>query len=127
MNMLAEEDEPKGRALNFTIADTNNTHDEMGDLSDVTIDENDDEHEKILNVTICTKGGLTYGEGEKLEIECDSVCTCRKGKMECEDRCIKPMVRKGKKIQDPLCIEKDTEDKCCAVLVCSADTGKKIS
>ncbi|XP_044265638.1 putative epidermal cell surface receptor isoform X3 [Tribolium madens] len=117
MNMLAEDDEHKGRALNFTMTESlNNTHDEHGDLSDVTIDE---EHD---NITICSKGGLTYEEGEKLEIGCESVCTCRNGKMQCEDRCLKPMVRKGKKIEDPLCIEKDTEDKCCAVLVCTADT-----
>ncbi|EFA07109.1 putative epidermal cell surface receptor isoform X1 [Tribolium castaneum] len=124
MNMLAEDDDHKGRALNFTMTESNNTHDEHGDLSDVTINEDEEEHDKITahNVTVCSKGGLTYEEGEKLEIGCESTCTCRNGKMQCEDRCVKPMVRKGKKIEDPLCIEKDTDDECCAVLVCTADT-----
>jgi hypothetical protein len=153
MNMLAEDqmgEEPKGRALNFTmdepgagnvLSGNSTARDELGDLSDVTINEDEDvdEHEmqaeRILtskatghNVTnstvqgVCEKGGLTYDNGEKLEIGCDSVCTCRKGKMECEDRCTAPLFRKGKKIDDPLCIAKEAEDSCCSVLICSADT-----
>ncbi|XP_063921534.1 putative epidermal cell surface receptor isoform X1 [Zophobas morio] len=154
MNMLAEDqmsDEPRGRALNFTMKDPNSenvlssnttTHDEFGDLSDVSIneDEDEDEHsmqtERILtpkvtghnNVTnssvqgVCEKGGLTYENGEKLEIGCDSVCTCRNGKMNCEERCPKPLFRKGKKIDDPLCTAKDAEDSCCSIMICSADT-----
>ncbi|RZC41146.1 epidermal cell surface receptor, partial [Asbolus verrucosus] len=165
MNMLAEDqipfyqpknlsipaEEPKARALNFSIDDPNTgnilssnataAHDEFGDLSDVTIgeDEDVDEHEmqaaKILapkltghNVTnstsrgICEKGGLTYENGEKLENGCDSVCTCVDGKMDCTDRCAGPYFRKGKKIEDPLCTAKEVDDPCCSILVCTADT-----
>ena len=58
--MLAEDqmsDEPRGRALNFTMKDPNSenvlssnttTHDEFGDLSDVSINEDEDEDEHSM-------------------------------------------------------------------------------
>lgn len=144
---------PKGRALNFTLAEnttgnvlsSNSTNDGDSDLSDVTIgDEERDEdmsHAKILvpklekseekkgdmkmNSTIggiCEKGGLTYENGEKLESGCDSICTCMNGRMDCTERCTGPFIRRGKKINDPLCTVKDAEDPCCSVLVCAGDT-----
>ncbi|XP_030763341.1 putative epidermal cell surface receptor isoform X2 [Sitophilus oryzae] len=139
--------EPKGRALNFTIDEnhnklSNSSNDEF-DLSDVTITDDDEEptsrldemlHPRILtpskeihalqNVStgFCQKGGLTYENGEKLEINCDSICTCKNGKMDCEDRCTGPFFRRGKKIEDPLCSAKDAEDPCCAVMLCAGDT-----
>nr|CAI5842724.1 unnamed protein product [Callosobruchus analis] len=111
------------------------------DLSDVSIDEDDaDEdgeafHSKILAPKmafsngsthlirgICEKGGLTYENGEKLEIGCDSICTCENGKMDCKERCTKPYIRKGsKKYLDSFCSVKDVDDQCCQVLIC-ADT-----
>ncbi|CAH1991631.1 unnamed protein product [Acanthoscelides obtectus] len=111
------------------------------DLSDVSIDEDDANedteafHSKILAPKtafsngsthlirgICEKGGLTYENGEKLEIGCDSICTCEHGKMDCKDRCTKPYVRKGtKKYLDSFCSVKDVEDQCCQILIC-ADT-----
>lgn len=78
----------------------------------------------VVLVDFCEKGGLTYENGEKLELGCDSVCTCRHGKMECEDRCRGVYFRKGKRIIDSLCSEKTAEeDPCCAVMVCAGDTG----
>lgn len=71
----------------------------------------------------CVVGGLTYENGVKIEHDCDSVCTCVNGKMNCTDRCAGPFFRKGKKVDDPLCEPKDTEDPCCSILVCAADTG----
>lgn len=47
-------EEPKGRALNFTVNESTSgnilssngtAHDEFGDLSDVTINEDEDDHE----------------------------------------------------------------------------------
>lgn len=80
-------------------------------------------HVSIL-AGVCEKGGLTYENGEKLEVGCDSICTCNKGKMDCQDRCTGPFFRKGKRIDDPLCSEKSTDDPCCSVMVCASDTGK---
>ncbi|XP_076257887.1 stranded at second transmembrane protein isoform X2 [Rhynchophorus ferrugineus] len=143
--------EPTARALNFTLDDSHNklSNSSAGDefdLSDVTITDDDEEetisrmdemlHPRILNFDakaepeihhnissgFCVKGGLTYENGEKLEIECDSICTCRNGKMDCEDRCKGPFFRRGKKIEDPLCSAKETEDRCCSVMVCAGDT-----
>lgn len=73
---------------------------------------------------ICEKGGLTYENGEKLESGCDSVCTCMNGKMDCTERCTGSFFKKGKRIEDPLCTSKDSDDPCCSILVCTADTGK---
>lgn len=47
--------------------------------------------------------------------------------MDCVERCSAPYFRKGKQLDDPLCKEKDVDDdKCCAIMVCAADTGKFI-
>lgn len=58
-------DEPKGRALNFTMEEQtvgnvlsqNATHDEFGDLSDVSID-NDDEDDEMLSGKILAPKGM---------------------------------------------------------------------
>lgn len=71
---------------------------------------------------ICEKGGLTYENGEKLEFDCDSICTCVNGVMDCKDRCIQPKIKKGFRSTDALCHEKATDDSCCSVLVCVTDT-----
>ncbi|XP_066148430.1 putative epidermal cell surface receptor isoform X2 [Euwallacea fornicatus] len=143
-------EEPRGRALNLTTdlhQDSNNLSlskfsREM-DLSDVTIRDGEDDdvmeeelRPKILvpvknegvknthNVSagFCLQGGLTYENGEKLELGCDSVCTCSNGKMNCTDRCTGSFFKKGKHIDDPLCIEKGVADPCCAIMVCAGDT-----
>ncbi|XP_066249285.1 putative epidermal cell surface receptor isoform X1 [Euwallacea similis] len=143
-------EEPRGRALNLTTDlyhDSNNlslskSSREM-DLSDVTIRDGEDDdmmeeelRPKILvpvknegiknahNVStgFCLQGGLTYENGEKLELGCDSVCTCSNGKMNCADRCTGSFFKKGKHIEDPLCVEKGVADPCCAVMVCAGDT-----
>ncbi|XP_050296438.1 putative epidermal cell surface receptor isoform X3 [Anthonomus grandis grandis] len=140
LNFTLEEAHPTNKLLTNSSA-----HDEF-DLSDVTIHDDEEgmmpeqeeafsskilvpnrkEQKAGLNVTtslgVCEKGGLTYENGEKLEVGCDSVCTCKMGKMVCEDRCTGPFFRKGKKIDDPLCNEKETEDPCCAIMVCAGDT-----
>ncbi|KAL1501149.1 hypothetical protein ABEB36_006533 [Hypothenemus hampei] len=151
-NNLSTLEEARGRALNFTVVTNNNKleknssktnedQEQHFDLSDVTIDDEEDDLEdldvkpkiivpkhKEVNVrngskNICEKGGLTYENGEKLEIGCDSICTCRNGKMQCEDRCRGAYFRKGKHIDDPLCSEKAVpEDPCCSIMVCAGDT-----
>ncbi|KAK9878490.1 hypothetical protein WA026_022385 [Henosepilachna vigintioctopunctata] len=141
-------DVPKGRALNFTsnefsngVSMSNNYKNgsstgKFEDLSDVTIDEEEEEemHDNAPNKltssvmsthnATCTKGGFTYQEGEKLETDCDSVCICSNGNMDCMDRCRKPFIRRGKNLDDPLCKEKLTDDPCCATLIC-ADTAEE--
>ncbi|KAJ8985950.1 hypothetical protein NQ317_010708 [Molorchus minor] len=149
ITVLPAADEPKGRALNFSTEEedpnnvisshSSNGHDNVNDDLDEATENDDDSDDydmhivrtKILNPKlqphnstygICEKGGLTYENGEKLEVGCESVCTCRNGKMDCIDRCATPFFRKGKKIDDPLCMAKDTADNCCSILVCHGDT-----
>lgn len=78
----------------------------------------------VQGLGVCEKSGLTYENGEKLAKDCDSVCTCKNGLMDCEERCAKPFFRKGKLIDDPLCSAKDTDDPCCSIMVCAGDTGR---
>ncbi|XP_045483153.1 putative epidermal cell surface receptor isoform X2 [Harmonia axyridis] len=128
-------DVPRGRALNFTSnvlsngVSTSNTsfhNKDMDDLSDVTINEEEEEMH-IPNIPSmltpsngsCTKGGFTYHDGERVETDCDTVCTCDKGVMNCRDRCQEPLFRRGRKINDPMCQEKSTDDPCCGILVCA--------
>ncbi|KAK9687410.1 hypothetical protein QE152_g36293 [Popillia japonica] len=67
----------------------------------------------------CQSGVMTYTNGEKVYVDCDSICTCTDGKMDCTDRCPNPFVKRGRKIEDPLCTQHPVEDICCATLVCS--------
>ncbi|XP_018322461.1 putative epidermal cell surface receptor isoform X2 [Agrilus planipennis] len=132
-------DEPKGRALNFSVEpgqdnkiSKSTTSGKVKDLSDVSMDDEEEEgdQEKVTvsslerNMTrlgICMLGGLTYENGEKLEHACDSVCTCANGKMDCVDRCVHPYVKKGSKPTDPLCTEKSSDDPCCSTWFCASD------
>ncbi|XP_018569451.1 putative epidermal cell surface receptor [Anoplophora glabripennis] len=139
-------DEPKGRALNFSVEEENprnvlsnmSHHHDEDNSDDVTIHDDDNFNldvdsldSKILapknqihnfSLSVCEKGGLTYENGEELELGCESVCTCRDGKMDCKDRCSGPYFRRGKKIDDPLCSAKEVYDPCCSILVCAGDT-----
>ncbi|XP_028134992.2 putative epidermal cell surface receptor isoform X2 [Diabrotica virgifera virgifera] len=146
INSSAAAEEPKGRALNFTLGGHENDNVLMNptnhsgvDLSDVSIGDDDDDfdmemlHPKILSPKAelknasyvpgktCEQGGLTYENGVKIENGCDSICTCTDGSMKCTDRCKTPFFRKGKKIDDPHCFAKSVEDECCSILVCSDD------
>ncbi|CAH1181924.1 unnamed protein product [Phyllotreta striolata] len=142
-NATGPVEEPKGRALNFTMSKhdgENVLHNASSidtDLSDVTINDDDNfdmdvvqpkilapktELKNVSNAGACQQGGLTYEHGYKIENGCDSICTCLNGTMNCTDRCAQPFIRKGKKINDPLCFAQSTDDMCCSVLVCAGDT-----
>ncbi|XP_031340199.1 putative epidermal cell surface receptor isoform X3 [Photinus pyralis] len=128
-------DHHKGRSLNFSLHDHSKDNQLMGkssgktfDLSDVSMDDEDDQMEimpknpeKVKVGTFCTLNGLTYDNGEKLENGCDSICTCTNGKMSCTGRCLTPLVKKGAKENDPMCVEKPVDDPCCASLMCDKD------
>lgn len=118
--------EAKSRALEFDPNDQgNNLSNKTMDLSNVSLDDDDENDEtpmisaKILSVkpTLrvqnhtttgqCEKGGLTYDNGEKLEVDCDLVCTCENGTMDCVDRCSGPYIRKGTLLTTNYCCEKE--------------------
>lgn len=68
--------------------------------------------------------GKLYVEGQRFSKACDQVCTCAQGKITCTPRCSAPLFRRGSARADPLCVEKDSDDPCCVLLVCSSDTGE---
>ncbi|XP_044744225.1 putative epidermal cell surface receptor [Coccinella septempunctata] len=133
---------PRGRALNFTsnvfsngvsMTNTSFHNKDMDDLSDVTIDDEEEEMHLpnippmvTLSNGSCSKGGFTYHDGERVETDCDTVCICNKGVMNCRDRCEQPLFRRGKKIDDPMCQEKQTDDPCCGILVCAGSATEPL-
>lgn len=68
--------------------------------------------------------GKVYVEGQRFSKACDQVCTCAQGKVTCTPRCSAPFFRRGSARSDPLCVEKDSDDPCCVLLVCSHDSGE---
>lgn len=66
--------------------------------------------------------------GEVMDKGCDERCECKYGgHWECYERCQKPLIKRGTKIDDPNCIEKDYDDECCAQLVCQEEKSRAFS
>lgn len=65
--------------------------------------------------------GKVYVEGQRFSKACDQVCTCAGGSVSCTARCKAPFLRRGARA-DPLCVEKDSDDPCCVLLVCAQDS-----
>ena len=143
--MMEETTQFRGRALNISAPEpTNSLHSNITDLSDVSMDDDDKEveggeyvashNESAINMsstllpmaTVCVEGNHTYSIGEKILRGCDEKCICGEGGivMDCKPLCSSPYVRANRGIEDPLCQEKlVTEEPCCAILVCAADSA----
>ncbi|XP_034177279.2 stranded at second isoform X2 [Osmia lignaria lignaria] len=143
--MMEETTQFRGRALNISAPEpTNSLHSNITDLSDVSMDDDDKEveggeyvashNESAINIsstmlpmaTVCMEGNHTYSIGEKILRGCDEKCICGEGGivMDCKPLCSSPYVRANRGIEDPLCQEKlVTEEPCCAILVCAADSA----
>ncbi|XP_076235441.1 putative epidermal cell surface receptor isoform X2 [Calliopsis andreniformis] len=142
---VTEETTGRGRALNISAPEpTNSLHSNITDLSDVSMDDDDKEveggeyvaphNETSMNISssllptvmMCTEGNRTYTLGEKIIKGCDEKCVCGADGMavDCKPLCSSPYVRANRGLEDPLCQEKIvTEEPCCAILVCAADSA----
>ncbi|XP_021921716.1 putative epidermal cell surface receptor isoform X2 [Zootermopsis nevadensis] len=68
--------------------------------------------------------GSSCVQGQKFDRGCSETCECGlDGKTICRPRCSMPFFRSEMLINDPACIKKPAEDPCCALLVCTHDTG----
>ncbi|XP_059621360.1 putative epidermal cell surface receptor [Phlebotomus argentipes] len=91
------------------------------DLSDVSMDEEDEDSAPI---TACMHEGQRFKLHDVSDRGCDERCICRaNGKWECSPRCSGVFFKRGKVLDDPHCHEKPAADECCAVMVCSESTA----
>ncbi|KOB75087.1 putative epidermal cell surface receptor, partial [Operophtera brumata] len=83
---------------------------DLTDLSDVNLDDDEEEPQRI---------------GEKLVRGCDEICECSSGGIfECSPRCKHPYIRRGRRLNDPLCFESPV-DACCSIIACATGTGDR--
>ncbi|CAK1552323.1 unnamed protein product [Leptosia nina] len=153
---------PKPRVLNLNVDELQNfanaLHNQtnqrapkknIGDLSDVNMDEEDDEPklsdqehkrkqmsdkfysnlqapfnpmmsiDKSDEIETCKENEITYKLGEKMDRGCEETCECAPGGVfECSPRCKHPYIRRGRRLNDPLCFESPV-DECCSIMACS--------
>ncbi|KAK3924771.1 Putative epidermal cell surface receptor [Frankliniella fusca] len=64
--------------------------------------------------------GKVYVEGQRFSKACDQMCSCAGGSVTCSPRCKAPFMRRGARA-DPLCVEKDSDDPCCVLMVCPSE------
>ncbi|GBP13449.1 Putative epidermal cell surface receptor [Eumeta japonica] len=69
----------------------------------------------------CKENVFTYKPGDHIKRGCEEICECVNGKWACHPRCQHPYIRRGRKLDDPLCFESPI-DECCSIIACAADT-----
>ncbi|XP_013182860.2 putative epidermal cell surface receptor [Amyelois transitella] len=130
---------------------------DLGDLSDVNLDGDEDEGPVKLAGTVhknkdisdkfysnlqapfhpmlvgeiedetetCKENDLTYKVGERVDRGCDDTCECVPGGiLECFPRCKHPYIRRGRRLNDPLCFESPVDD-CCSIIACATGNEGK--
>lgn len=76
-------------------------------------------HDVSAEVDICKENGVNYRIGETIPRGCEEICECSSlGTFECSPRCKHPYIRKGRKLNDPLCFETPV-DECCSIMACA--------
>ncbi|XP_063831692.1 putative epidermal cell surface receptor [Ostrinia nubilalis] len=158
---------PKPRLLNLNVDElqtfANALHNQsnqndpkkvLPDLSDVTLDGDEDEepkmhteakHKQISDkfysnlqapfhpllgvdrasgeVEVCKENEVTYKIGERIDRGCEETCECSPGgTFECSPRCKHPYIRRGRRLNDPLCFESPV-DECCSIIACATGNG----
>lgn len=71
--------------------------------------------EQSLNDVMCSYKGKIYAPNERIEIDCDEICSCHaSGEMKCTPRCPKMNMTNS----DHCVTVKDSKDSCCEVQLC---------
>lgn len=81
----------------------------------------------IFDVVIILKkgfiGNVCLQIGERMERGCDMTCECSPGGLlDCSPRCKTPFIRRGRRLDDPLCFESPV-DECCSIIACATGNG----
>ncbi|XP_053613388.1 putative epidermal cell surface receptor isoform X1 [Plodia interpunctella] len=73
----------------------------------------------------CKENDVVYKVGERLERGCEESCECvQGGTFECFPRCKHPYIRRGRRLNDPLCFESPV-DECCSIIACATGNEGK--
>ncbi|CAG9565313.1 unnamed protein product [Danaus chrysippus] len=76
-------------------------------------------------IETCKENEVMYKVGEHIDRACEETCVCTPGgHFECSPRCKHPYIRRGRRLDDPLCFESPV-DICCSIVTCA--TGNRES
>lgn len=67
-----------------------------------------------LSAKSCYVGGKDYDDNERIEVDCDKICICHDGQLDCMPRCPEMNMTKS----DHCVTVKDVNDACCEVQLC---------
>ncbi|XP_047033477.1 putative epidermal cell surface receptor isoform X1 [Helicoverpa zea] len=71
----------------------------------------------------CKENEITYKIGERMDRGCEETCECIAGGIfDCSPRCKHPYIRRGRRLNDPLCFESPV-DECCSIIACATGSG----
>ncbi|KAH9630788.1 hypothetical protein HF086_001016 [Spodoptera exigua] len=72
----------------------------------------------------CKENEMIYKIGERMDRGCEETCKCITGGIfDCSPRCKHPYIRRGRRLNDPLCFESPV-DECCSIIACATGTGE---
>ncbi|CAG4931432.1 unnamed protein product [Parnassius apollo] len=73
---------------------------------------------------MCKENEIMYKVGEHIDRGCEETCECTAtGVFDCSPRCKHPYIRRGRRLNDPLCFESPV-DECCSIIACASGTGE---
>ncbi|CAK1583427.1 unnamed protein product [Parnassius mnemosyne] len=73
---------------------------------------------------MCKENEIMYKVGEHIDRGCEETCECTAtGVFDCSPRCKHPYIRRGRRLNDPLCFESPV-DECCSLIACASGTGE---
>ncbi|XP_039757749.1 putative epidermal cell surface receptor isoform X2 [Pararge aegeria] len=79
--------------------------------------------DKSEEIETCKENEVTYKIGERVDRGCEETCECSSGGIfECSPRCKQPFIRRGRRLNDPLCFESPV-DECCSIIACATGNG----
>ncbi|XP_073950661.1 stranded at second transmembrane protein isoform X2 [Choristoneura fumiferana] len=85
----------------------------------LTVDRSDEVREEA---DLCRENEVSYKIGERIDRACEETCECIAGGIfDCSPRCKHPYIRRGRRINDPLCFESPV-DQCCSIIACATDS-----
>uniref|UniRef100_A0A2A4JUK9 Fibronectin type-III domain-containing protein n=1 Tax=Heliothis virescens TaxID=7102 RepID=A0A2A4JUK9_HELVI len=74
-------------------------------------------------VDTCKENEIMYKIGERMDRGCEETCECMAGGVfDCSPRCKHPYIRRGRRLNDPLCFESPV-DECCSIIACATGNG----
>ncbi|KAJ8713886.1 hypothetical protein PYW08_007506 [Mythimna loreyi] len=71
----------------------------------------------------CKENEISYKLGERMDRGCEETCECTSGGVfDCSPRCKHPYIRRGRRLNDPLCFESPV-DECCSIIACATNNA----